>query len=60
MYDTMAKRKDHKIYDQRNNKRKINKATDLILILKMHFKKGEVKHFKNIFCSFLFIPKVAD
>lgn len=31
MYDTMAKRKDHKIYDQRNNKRKINKATDLIL-----------------------------
>lgn len=56
----MAKRKDHKIYDQRNNKRKINKATDLILILKMHFKKGEVKHFKNIFCSFLFIPTVAD
>lgn len=27
----MTKRKDHKIYDQRNNKRKINKATDLIL-----------------------------
>lgn len=27
----MTKRKDHKIYDQRINKRKINKATDLIL-----------------------------
>lgn len=27
----MTKRKDHKIYDQRNNKRKINKATDVIL-----------------------------
>lgn len=37
MYDTMAKRKDHKIDDQRNNKRKINKATDLILILKNAF-----------------------
>lgn len=35
----MTKRKDHKIYDQRNNERKINKATDLILRRTNAFKK---------------------